>query len=264
MRIVTILILLGILLAAAPGLSAENYVNWKGGFWLNVPDDWGKVDYKIVDRVLAAYDTSRAVFNYEAVFAPNSSQLFVSGPYMVVIHENTGDLTQRQSDSLLREIASSYASGVLEAPASERLADLTPGKPRLDMEDRSVSVLTELAYRLDNPTKLWLFMKLGGKGLVSLYIYCPDSLFKETKPVFENIVSSLSFDGLKEAAGTEKVTFTDVSGSGSNTGASAASEGQSNEENSETGSTLIYVIIGAVIVVGIIGFMIVARKKKNA
>ncbi len=263
-RFAVIVTVVLIALTAFASVSAENYVNWKGGFWVDIPDAWGKVDYIQVDRILAMADTAAEVFNYEAVLAPISSETFLSGPYIVITYDETGELSKNQADSVLRDIASNYASDILEAPSSARLADLTPGQPQMSTDDLTVQVLSEMAYQSNNKTKLWLYMKLHQtKGLVTFYMYCPDYLYTETQPVFEKLVSSLSFEGLKEAAGKEDVTYTDVKGGdGSKSSLLDANENGTSEEDS--GYMFgIYIIIG-VIVVGVILVLIMkSRRKKN-
>ena len=56
-KYVSIIVVVILSAVTGPGVSAENYVNWKGGFWLTVPESWEKVDYRIFDRFLAYTDT---------------------------------------------------------------------------------------------------------------------------------------------------------------------------------------------------------------
>ncbi len=265
LRTLTIIMAL-FLLVSVSAVSAENYVNWKGGFWLELPDEWEKVDYNVVDRILAVSDTARDAFMYEAVFAPLSSPTFISGPYLVITFDETGELSDKEAIEFLQSMASSFAQDVSEAPSVEKLSDLSPGIPTLNRKDKSVSVLTEMAFKSDAKTQLWMYMKLNSKGLMTLYMYCPDSIYNETKPVFEKMVSSLSFDKLKEAAGTEDAKFTDVRG-----GVKPASSGGVICTDEDNGAQCIlafknwiFVGVGIVIVAGLIwNFVIIPRRKKK-
>lgn len=205
------MLLLALLTLSASAPNAENYVNWKGGFWLEIPDDWEKVGYHIVDRYLAATDTSREVFDYEAVFAPGSAENFVEGAYLVITFDSTGELNAAEVDSVLTTIAESYSTSVQEAPVVQYMSDLVPGQPHVDREQRVVTVLSEMGFRPEAIRKLWLYMQLNDVGLVSLYFYSPDWTFEQNLPIFEEVVNSLSYENL-EAASKEELVFTDVTG----------------------------------------------------
>jgi hypothetical protein len=211
-RIMMTVIAAMLLLGAVGPAAAANYVNWKAGFWFAVPDGWEKVDYMLVDRYLSLTDTSREVYGYEAVFAPASAAIFMEDAYLVVTFDSTGPLSPAGSDSLLNTIAKSYGKDVFTAPIVSRMSNLTPGQPVIDRAARAVSVLTEMAYRPEAKRKLWLYMGLNDRGLISLYFYSPDSTFTRNKPTFDKILQSLSFDNLRQAAGNEQVVFTEVGG----------------------------------------------------
>jgi hypothetical protein len=197
------------LLFCAASPRADNYVNWKGGFWFAVPDHWEQVDYAIVDRYLSMMDTSRDIFNYEAVFAPATSRVFSQDAYLVVTFDSLGKLTPKEIDSVLTTIAETYSTVVEEAPIVNYMSDLKPGVPQVDRSKNAVTVISEMAYQPESMRKLWLYMRLNDRGLISLYFYSPDSTFKKNMPTFEEIVNSLSFTGLKEAS-AEELTFTQV------------------------------------------------------
>ena len=194
------------------GASAENYVNWRGGFWIAIPDGWEKVDYRLADQYLSLMDTSNSIFNYEAIFAPKTSEPFVADAYIVITFDSTGELSPQRADSLLTTIAGEYSKQIYEAPIVQLMSDLTPGQPKINREEKSISVLSEMAYRPENKRLLWLFMRLNDRGMISLYCYCPQKTFDQNKPLFDGIIKSLSFQGLKEAAGEEKAAFTQVKG----------------------------------------------------
>lgn len=239
------------------GANAENYVNWRGGFWLQIPDNWGKVDYNIVDQYLAMTDTSNSIFNYEAVFAPKTSDPFVSDAYLVITFDSTGALTPLEADSMLTAIASGYSKQIFEAPIVQLMSDLTPGQPKINREEKSISVLSEMAYRPENKRYLWLFMRLNDRGIAALYFYCPEKTYDQNKPLFDGIIKSLSFQGLKEAAGEEKSTFTQVKGSESPTTKIGGG-------SSGLGSTTLMIILAAVLaLVLILVWFFIIRPRLN-
>lgn len=257
-----------LLLSAVGGAQAANYVNWKAGFWFAVPDGWDKVDYMVVDRYLAQTDTSREVYGYEAVFAPVASKVFMEDAYAVVTFDSTGPLSAASADSLLNVIAKSYGKEVFTAPIVSRMSNLTPGQPVIDRAARAVTVLSEMAFRPEDARKLWLYMRLNDAGLISLYFYSPDATFARNKPIFDNIVKSLSFDNLREAAGNELVTFTEVGGEkveAPKTPYSDSLGAAATETSSGGGSTktILYVVIIVVVLALAAVFILGPRLKKR-
>ncbi len=251
-------------LTMAVAAPAENYVNWKGGFWLTVPEGWEKVDYIIVDQLLAMTDTSREVYRYEAVFAPVESKLFIDDAYLVVTYDSTGPLTDRASDSILDNIARSYRTDTSPAPVAGQTADLVPGRPVIDRARKAVTVLSEIGLGPETGRMLRLYMRLNKTGLISLYCYGPDSTFSKYRPTFDGIIASLSFENLREAAGPQTVVMTDVSGD-----KAAASEGGQGAGRSSgiMGGKLKNTLLAAVVVViagALLWILVVApRMRKN-
>ena len=266
-RLKYVLMMLMVTAATAGSLSAANFVDWKGGFWFTVPEGWDKVDYRLVDRYLSMADTSRDVFDYEAVFAPASSIFFSEDAYMVVTFDSTGPLTQQGVDSVLNQISESYAEVVDDAPIVQLMSDLVPGKPVISRAEKAISVLSRMAYRPDAMKTLWLYMRLNDRGLISLYFYSPDSTYQRNKPAFDGVVSTLSFANLKEAAGQEALTFTDIGGD-------QVASPEASSDIGETGSSsargiagirnVILIVVIVVVVIGLIWvFVIMPRMKKK-
>jgi hypothetical protein len=257
-----------LLVGAVGQAEAANYVNWKAGFWFAVPEGWDKVDYMVVDRYLAQTDTSREVYGYEAVFAPASSRVFMEDAYMVVTFDSTGTLSATSADSLLNAIAKSYGKDVFTAPIVSRMSNLTPGQPVVDRDARAVTVLSEMAFQPEFPRKLWLYMRLNDNGLISLYFYSPDSTFVRNKPIFDKIVQSLSFDNLRQAAGNEQVTFTEVGGEKVEAPKTQYSDslGTAAEATPSGGGstrTILYVVIVVIVLVLAAVFILGPRLKKR-
>lgn len=257
-----------LLLGAVGSAGAANYVNWKAGFWFSIPDGWEKVDYMLVDRFLSLTDTSRDVYGYEAVYAPSSSRMFMEDAYLVVTFDSTGSLTPLASDSLLNTIAKSYGKEVFTAPIVSRMSQLTPGQPIIDRAAKAVSVLTEMAYRPEAKRKLWLYMRLNDRGLVSLYFYSPDSTFARNKSTFDKIMQSLSFDNLREAAGNEQVVFTEVGGEKveapkTDYSDSVESAATTTASGGGTARTVLYVVIVIIVVALAALFILGPRLKKR-
>lgn len=250
-------------------LPVDNYVNWKAHFWVSIPDDWTKIDYLVVDRFLAMTDTSQEIYDYEAVFAPESSEVFIDDAYLIITFDSVGKMTNSESDSLLDEIAQSYATDVYDAMVVEIMTELTPGRPIVDRRKKVVSVLTEMAYRAEARKKLWLYMRLNDLGLISMYFYSPDSTYDRNKPIFDSIISSLSFENLRDAAGSEQAVFSDVGGESIDPPKTEYSDEIAAErkaaEKSSAGGVSPYLILGLVVVAGIVVMVVLkaSRKKKQ-
>ncbi len=211
-KLVLPIFVISIVLILSTGIMAENYVNWKAGFWLSFPDSWSKVDYKLADRIFSYSDTSRHIFFYEAVFAPTKDK-YLNDAYIVITFDSTGELSKKEADSLINDIASSYAEQVYGSRVVQRMSDLVPGRPQVSLKDHTISVMIDMAYSPESKMKNWNFMKLSKTGLINLYCYSPDSSFNRNMPVFEEIVKSLSFDNLRDAAGDQELKFTDIGAS---------------------------------------------------
>lgn len=261
MAVLSLALVLGLLFFAS-SLRADNYVNWKGGFWFALPDQWEQVNYAIVDRYLSMMDTSQDVFDYEAVFAPAESRMFAEDAYLVLTFDSLGKLTSKQADSVLTTIAQTYSSVIEEAPIVNYMSDLRPGRPQVDRANKVVTVVSEMAYRPDALRKLWLYMRLNDNGLISMYFYSPDSTFKENMSTFEEIVNSLSFTGLKEAS-SEELTFTDVGAGNPQAGAPQSSADEAGKSGS-SGSWIPYVALILIVLYLIWRFAIAPRLRKKS
>lgn len=252
-----------IVLAFAAGAPAENYVNWKGGFWLTFPDDWEKVDYRIVDRIFAPSDTSSAAYNYEVVYAPESSP-YLDDAYIVVAFDSTGELSEQEADSLLNDISNSYRQDIYKSEAVDYMSDLIPGRPRVDLQNNSITVISEMAYRPEAMIKLLMYMKLNKVGMITFYCYSPDSTFEKDRPIFDSVIASLSFENLKDAAAQEELQFTNV---GNSDNPDNSSSFISEEEAAGPIIQFKNWILGIVIVIIVFGliwnFVVLPRRKKS-
>lgn len=208
-KLILILVMVALVLSGSMA-SAENYVNFKGGFYFEIPEGWDNVDYMVVDYFLSYSDTSAEVFNYEVVYAPTLSETYLEQAYVVVTFDSIGNLSKAESDSILKAIARNYSHEVFDGPIVQFMSDLIPGKPQVNLEQKAVSVMVEMAQQPGAKKQLWQYMQLNDIGLVSLYFYAPDSLFEANKPIFDAIVNSLSFENLRQAASGESAVFTEI------------------------------------------------------
>ncbi|MFH1700974.1 MAG: hypothetical protein ABIE07_10335 [Candidatus Zixiibacteriota bacterium] len=245
------------------GALAGNYVNWKGGFWISYPKNWEKVDYRIVDAIFSPSDASSDAYNYEAVFAPISSQ-YLDDAYVVIAFDSTGELGKHEADSLLQDISDSYKKDIYKSRVVDKMSDLLPGQPRLNLKEKSITVISEMAFTPEAMMKLLMHMKLNDAGLVTLYCYSPDSAFEDNKPIFDSVIASLSFDNLKEAQAQEELKFTEVGNTENlNESSSEATEEQAAEPVTRFKN---WMLAGVLVIIsfGLIwNFVIAPRVKKS-
>jgi hypothetical protein len=255
----TIILTIALLLLVGSTGRAENYVDWKAGFWFAVPEGWEKVDYGLVDQYLAYMDTSMEVFDYEAVFAPSASDPFNKDAYLVIKFDSTGKLSEREVDSVLNGIANAYATEIFEAPIVSLMSDLIPGKPGINRNRRVVSVLTDMAYRPGVMTKIWQYMQLNDRGIITFFLYSPDSTYGKNKPVFDEIVKSISFDNLHAAAVGEELTFTDIGGENVSPPETEYSGREGDRDGKTDSGRNIPIAVGILIVI----LVVLRMRKKN-
>ncbi len=260
-RLILILAIVAVLLSGSM-VSAENYVNFKGQFYFEIPEGWDKVDYRVVDYYLSYSDTSKEIFNYEVVYAPSSSERYLDDAYVVVTFDSLGALSRAESDSILTAIASGYSRDLLDAPIVQTMSGLVAGKPKINRSERVVSVIVDMAHRPESKKKLWQYMRLNDVGLVSLYFYAPEAVFESRRPVFEKIVKTLSFENLRQAAAVDSAVYTEV-GRGSESSNEAIDWG-GGEGSIWSGSSSRYLLIAVIVIVifGLIWNFVIRRRKK--
>lgn len=207
-RLMAIVVL--VVLTCVSAGSARSYVSLNGGFYISYPDDWVQVDYNTVDAFLAINDAGSPIFNYEAVFAPDSSRPFIDGQYFILTLDTVGELDSQQIDSVLDEMKQTFGKGIKYYPVGDIQSDLKSRAPEYDSEAKIISVLNDIVLRGKTQKQLLLMTKFYDKGIASFYFYSHDSLLEQSRSRFEEIVLSLSTEDIESAFPTEKVSMADV------------------------------------------------------
>ena len=185
---------------------AEPYVSFNGGFQIDIPADWNRVDYKTVDYFLSRTGGGRTIMNYDAVFAPTASKPFFSNQYMFVTVDTSGPMDEHSVDSTLYVLSSSFT-------------------PVFDKERRVVSILSDITEKGEPLKKHLLMMKFYERGIAYFYCYAPDSIFEASKGTFTAIVESFSKPTKNVVVPNEELKIADLSKNATTPESAAEQEG---------------------------------------
>lgn len=224
-------------------VSAKNYVSLSGRFYVDIPEEWEKVDFKIVDEYLQRNNVGLEGFYYDAVFAPKSNEPFYHGNYLIITYEIKNELDDGQIDSVLNEISRVFGNDLKYFPAADYLTDLKSNTPVYDKDQKVAFVVNDLTQKDESFKKNLLFYKFYHRGIAKFYFYSPDSLFQESKPIFEKIISSFSGKNIEEALPEEHLKVADI---------------ETPDEDDNSNSSWIPIMCALIVVI-----LVVARKKKK-
>jgi hypothetical protein len=197
-------IILSLLLLSAVGAmaTAEPYVSYNGGFQIDIPADWSRIDYRTVDYFLSQSGAGKSVMSYDAVFAPTSSNPFFSKQYFILTVDTSGPMDDHSVDSALYVLSSSFGKNVKYFPVGNFMSDIQTNTPVYDRDRRVVSILSDITEQ-GEPLKMHLLMmKYYERGTAYFYCYAPDSIFEASKKTFIAIIES--FGKPSKGAGTPK------------------------------------------------------------
>jgi len=222
------------LLAFGLARADSTYVSLQGEFYFEYPEDWVQVDYLTVDYYLNAVGADSSAFQYDAVFAANKpGRRFHDNEYVIVTVEPVGNLTQRERDSVVAELADS--------------------DPQWDKQNHTVTVIDEDPT---SPKASMFVMKFYNKGLAQFYFFAPDSTFADYQPVFNRMVASFSTENVSAMLPKEEVRLADPDRT---TGAAPA---ESVAEESDSGAS--WLPFGGIAAVIIVVIIVLARSRKKS
>lgn len=203
-----IAILLIVLVAPAP--LAKSYVSLKGGFHIQIPDNWSQLDYNVVDAFLYRNRADRATMDYEAAFTVDDMVPFYTSSYFILDVDTSGYLSDRQIDSVLNVLARTFGERVKYAPVSDLMLNLKSNAPTYDKERKTVAIVNDVSTPDQPPKKNLLVMKFYERGIASFYFYSPDSLFADSREMFLNVANSLSTENVEAALPKEDLKIVDI------------------------------------------------------
>ncbi|MEP0828196.1 MAG: hypothetical protein HRF51_06700 [bacterium] len=258
LRLKVILVVASSLLAVSA--LAGVFVDWRGGFHVTYPDNWRVVPYSEVSSFLENQGLDVISIDYDAVLAEAESEPFQSGAYVFVALHETGALSNRQIDSVLKSVAEvqflTISEGALDAAAS-----LSKDRLIFDRNRQAAASYSDIKTATTDKAYLEL-RKFYEKGVAIFLCYAPRERFSSLKPVFFNLLETFSTKNLREMAPQENLKIVDLA-----TRERLASPTTENEPpaageglNKESGNKSIYIIILAIVLAGIV--LVIRLKKK--
>ncbi|NOY89452.1 MAG: hypothetical protein GXO93_08740 [FCB group bacterium] len=241
-----------LLVLATSGL-CKNYVSFDGGFYITYPDNWYQVDYNTVDAFLARANAGKEMFNYDAVFAPDSSKPFFANSYFFISLEKVGELSQHQIDSVLKKLSGVFGKGIKYFPVGDFMSDIKSNAPNYDKKTKVVTILNNIVQGQKTVKKNLIMMKFYNKGIASFYFYFPDSLFAKDKQIFEDVITSFSTKDIDKVIPHEQAKVANLKGKIKTT----------ESENSYSEKSRTILLITAFVVISLIMIAIFRRKRKR-
>jgi hypothetical protein len=190
---------------------AGTYVSLNGGFHVTYPEDWYQVDYRTVDFYLSQGGSKRVIYNYEVALAPKASLQWNAGPYMMLTIDSIPNMTPKQIDSVLDNLAAS-----VDRPVNKSHLGMTFDAGWRAMEvsywpDQQVgAVAIEPAISQGDHTRTLVVLKFCPVGTANFYFYAPDSTWDMGKAAFAGIISSFSTAEVDKALPQETLKVADA------------------------------------------------------
>jgi len=204
--------LFGILLAltlCGTGV-AGTYVSLNGGFHITYPDDWYQVDYRTVDYYLSQGGSKRVIYNYEVALAPKASPQWNAGAYMMLTIDSIPNMTPKQVDSVLENLAASVDRPVNRSHAGTFDAAWRAMEVSYWPDQQVGAVTIEPNVSLDDHTRTMVVLKFCPVGTANFYFYAPDTAWDAGKASFAGIISSFSTQELEKALPKETLKVADA------------------------------------------------------
>lgn len=203
-----LLILVAVLLIA-PALLAENFVSFRGKFYVTYPDTWKQIDYLTVDAYLQQAGARRRMLDYEAVFAPIGSEPWYRDSYLILTVDTLGKLSEQQIDSVLVRFEDSFEKPREIRSTAGLFQGLTYGKIAYDPTTKTAAVLSSQAGPESGDKSILLAMHFYDHGIANYYFYATDSTFNNYLQVLTSVVSSFSTENIESAIPKAAVKIAD-------------------------------------------------------
>jgi len=232
---------------------AGNFVSWKGGFHITIPDNFEQIDYRVVDSVLVTNRADRSVFNYEAVFADSSAEPFTAGEYFIINVDSTGELSKTRRDSVLDNLGDSFGRDVGYYPITEFVTNLSTNFPTYDRDLQMASVIAAVSQPDGSVKRNLMLMRFYEHGIATFYYYAPDSIFEAGVDRMREIVASMSTENLDAAVTHEKPKITE---------ARPSDKPETTQQDEDDSTTIVPYLVLVVILVVVLAVQIKKRKSK--
>ncbi len=257
-KIILLVSLLAAMFATGIGQVGQTFVDWRGSFHFQYPDDWYEVDYRQVNIFLGMQGVSMDEFDYDVALAAKDRMPFWETVYVFVSSYTIGKLTDAEIDSALKDISSEYGTTCRHGKwsAGEYGLDLTT--PVYDKSIRAVAVRD--IFRGEPVNKMLLQMRVfHDRGIAVFNCYAPDSIYHDVEKEFFKLATSLSTENLHNVAPKESTQIVDLSQR--DIQKPLDSEPAKTETASKPASGWLIIVLGLVILAA--ACYIILNKKKN-
>jgi len=255
-NILTIFIIIA--LSFTGSVTASDYVSLNGGFFIEIPENWKQIDYNTVDLFLSDNTDDPNVFNYEAVFANETNQMFFLGDYLIIKIDKFKKMTDRIRDSVLTDLGTTYDKVVENGYLEHFIENVPRDIPMYDLEKNTASVLRKL-YLADGSAKYNLmFFKFTDSGVVNFFFYSPRKDFPESKLKFFEVLKSFSTENITAKLPKENIKVADIE-------MTTEEDRDRTDFDDGTGSFSgsVYIALGGILFIILSGALVAANKKKK-
>lgn len=255
----------------AIGVAAKTFVDWRGEFKIEYPDQWTQVPYEEVNRFLALRGIHPDDFDFDVVLAERGDSGFVDEAYVFVMVEKVGRLNRSQKDSAMAEMALEFnLNSVAEQKVINQPSKEIPiNRPLYDSDYNTV--ISKTIVEDDSKSIVILDMRrFYDNGIAVFICHSPLNEYINNKSVFIKLIKSFSTKNLKEATASDSVHVVDLTERDtvridtSDGPAETPSETTPEEATGSTSNAVTYeFIVLAIAVVVLIFVFLVFRKKKK-
>ncbi len=210
MKLWTKLIVVAALVLLAGMAQAKTYGSFGNGFYFTYPDDWQQVPYNTVDDYLSRNNAGNPLYNYDAAFAPDSSDPFFANEYLIIYVDTVGPFSDKQIDSTLEKLSETFGEGIKYFPVGDFLTNVVSNEPNYDKDSKLVSIVNDIKSNDGSVKKNLIMMKFYEKGIAYFYFYAPEKSFETAKTTFEKMINSFGSGDVAKAIPKESVKVADI------------------------------------------------------
>nr|MBN2277159.1 hypothetical protein [candidate division Zixibacteria bacterium] len=240
-------------------LTAEVFIDWKAGYYVEYPDSWYHVSYRTVNIFLQTQEINPDEFDYDAVLAMKSDKPFFEMPYIFLSFDPAGQLSDRQIDSVVNQLSKEYGRDYIEGSLTGTDRNFNLGQPVYDRKLRAIAVKGRVSSEYIDKILLEI-RRFYDKGVAIFLCYAPKEMYEDVRPDFLSIFNSFSTRDLDKVAPKEEVKIVDVSQRELDDYDEEDFPEPGTKDLSSSGIILVLIIVLAIILLAAIIFFIFKRK----
>ncbi len=242
-------------------VTAKTYINWNAGYYVTYPDDWYQVAYGTVDFFLNSQNVDPRTYTYDVVLAQSGDAAFFNVPYVFLHFQPVGELSDKEIDSVLNKLSKEYGNPRAAGSLKDTKRHFGMTRPVYDKSMKAVAIKSRITSEVTDKYLLEI-RKFFKNGVVILLGYAPKESFNEARQIYLSILHSFSDENLEAVAPKDSFKVVDISDRKAPTyDEEDFPEPDSEEGMSDQTQRTIYIVILAVIVVGVLGVVYIKRKR---